>query len=37
MRVDFRADRMQPFVAVSVIEMPMRIDQMLDRIVTVTR
>src|SRR5436190_5583820 len=36
-RRDFRADRMQPFVAVGVVEMPMRINQVLDRIVTKTR
>ena len=29
---DFRADRMQPFVAVGVIEVPMRVNQVLDRI-----
>ena len=31
-RGDFSAHRMQPFVAVSVIEVPMGIDQVLDRI-----
>ena len=37
MRGNFSADRVQPFVAVSVVEVPMRIDQMFDRIVAKTR
>src|SRR6516225_11240909 len=34
---DFSADRMQPFVPVGVIEVPMRVNQMFDRIVAKTR
>ena len=36
-RRDFSADRMKPFVAIGVIEMPVRIDQMLNRIAAQTR
>jgi hypothetical protein len=36
-RGDLSANGMKPFVSVSVIEMPVRIDQMPDRIVTETR
>ena len=36
-RSDFSAYRMQPFIAIGVIEVPMGIDQMLDWIVTESR
>jgi hypothetical protein len=37
MRGDLGANGMKPFVSVRMIEMPMGIDQMLDRIVAETR